>query len=98
MTGAQEIIDGQAAPGRPSPGQREFREVLRARVAELLLELGPRERAILVARFGLGQEAETLEQIGQRYDITRERVRQIEARALRKLAELADPSLIADLG
>ena len=97
MTSAQEIIDGQPAPQGATAGQREFREVLRSTVATLLLELGPREREILAARFGLGREQETLEQIGERFDITRERVRQIEARALRKLAGLADPALINDI-
>jgi RNA polymerase sigma factor (sigma-70 family) len=48
--------------------------------------LPPKERTILVDRFGLGGEAPmTLESIGQRMGVTRERVRQIEASALQKL-------------
>ena len=97
MTGAQELIDETAGKPAVSPEGRELRGVLRSTVASLLLELGPREREVVVARFGLGREAETLEQIGKRFDITRERVRQIEARALRKLAALVDPALIDDI-
>jgi RNA polymerase primary sigma factor len=53
---------------------------------ELLDDLPPKERAILVDRFGLGNEAPmTLESIGRRMGVTRERVRQIEASALQKL-------------
>ncbi len=98
MEDSQEIVE-RAADGRPGEeGQRDLRGVLRSLVASMLLELSAREREVVVARFGLGdQEAETLEQIGRRYDITRERVRQIEARALRKLAAVADPELIEDL-
>jgi RNA polymerase primary sigma factor len=51
-----------------------------------LAELKPKEREILRLRFGIGgQEARTLEQIGDRYGLTRERIRQIEMKALGKL-------------
>jgi RNA polymerase primary sigma factor len=57
-----------------------------ADLRELLDDLPPREREILFDRFGLGGEAPvTLESIGQRLGVTRERVRQIEASALQKL-------------
>jgi RNA polymerase primary sigma factor len=53
---------------------------------ELLDDLPPRERTVLFERFGLGSEApKTLDSIGQRMGVTRERVRQIEAAALQKL-------------
>jgi RNA polymerase primary sigma factor len=95
---SQEIVE-RAADERPAAAaQGKLRKLLRSLVASMLLELSPREREVVVARFGLGDsEAETLEQIGRRYDITRERVRQIEARALRKLAAVADPELIEEL-
>jgi RNA polymerase sigma factor (sigma-70 family) len=52
----------------------------------LLDDLPPKEREILADRFGLGGEApQTLEAIGRRMGVTRERVRQIEASALQKL-------------
>ncbi len=55
-------------------------------VQELLAQLKERDREILSSRVGLaGMEIETLETIGKKYNLTRERVRQIEAKALRKL-------------
>ena len=93
MTGSQELIDEHPAPRGASAEGRELREVLHSTVAQLLLELSPREREIVIARFGIGREPETLEQIGQRFQVSRERVRQIEARALRKLAAVVDPQL-----
>jgi len=51
--------------------------------------LSPREREVLRLRFGLGHDEEhTLGQIGARFSVTRERIRQIEAEALRKLRRL----------
>ena len=60
-------------------------------VNELLNTLSPREREILNARYSLnGQDKQTLEQIGKSIGVTRERVRQIEAGAIRKLRNLPD--------
>ncbi len=50
-----------------------------------LAKLSERERAVLSARFGIGHEPQTLSEIGETFDLTRERIRQIEARALGKL-------------
>jgi len=95
---SQEIVEAAPDASEAERNQSALRKVLRSLVTHMLLELGERERQILVARFGLeGKQTETLEQIGQRYDITRERVRQIEARALRKLAAVADPELLEEL-
>ena len=47
--------------------------------------LNPRERMVLCARFGIGTDPQTLSEIGETFDLTRERIRQIEARALGKL-------------
>lgn len=59
---------------------------LRERTESALKTLTPREEQILKMRFGLGYDGEhTLEQVGQRFSVTRERIRQIEAKALRKL-------------
>jgi RNA polymerase primary sigma factor len=69
---------------------------LKLRSAELklaLLRLTPRARSVLMRRFGLdGNPPQTLEQVGESLGITRERVRQLEARALRELRGVA-PSL-----
>ena len=52
----------------------------------ILSTLTEKEAKVLVARFGLnGQEAQTLELVGEEFGVTRERIRQIEAKALRKL-------------
>ena len=95
---SQDIVES-TADKRSGPNRaRDLRDLLRSLVASMLLELSEREREVVVARFGLGdREAQTLEQIGRRFDITRERVRQIEARALRKLAAVADPAILEEL-
>ena len=54
-------------------------------VSEVLKTLTPREESVLRLRYGFDGEEQTLEQIGSRYNITRERIRQIEAKALGKL-------------
>jgi hypothetical protein len=57
---------------------------------ELLLELTPRERKILELRYGLhGQEVLTLQEVGERLEITRERVRQLQTKAENKIFKLA---------
>ncbi|MBU4604305.1 MAG: RNA polymerase sigma factor RpoD, partial [Proteobacteria bacterium] len=53
---------------------------------KVLATLTPREEKVLRMRFGIGQKADhTLEEVGRDFDVTRERIRQIEAKALRKL-------------
>jgi|DewCreStandDraft_1066081.scaffolds.fasta_scaffold00135_104 RNA polymerase primary sigma factor len=65
------------------------------RIEEALLSLNEREREILRMRFGIGyDESYTLDEIGSRYRLTRERIRQIERRALRKLRELESGSIL----
>jgi RNA polymerase primary sigma factor len=59
---------------------------VRDETAGILKTLSPREEKVIRLRFGIGCEREhTLEEIGQEYDVTRERIRQIEAKALRQL-------------
>jgi RNA polymerase primary sigma factor len=59
---------------------------LRRHVERALATLSAREKEILCLRFGIGQpDGHTLEEIGTRFAVTRERIRQIEAKALRKL-------------
>ncbi|HEY1368329.1 MAG TPA: sigma-70 family RNA polymerase sigma factor, partial [Gaiellaceae bacterium] len=64
---------------------------LRSReLAQALASLNPRMRRVLVLRFGLGDQApKTLEEVGAGLGITRERVRQLESRALRELRAVA---------
>ena len=54
-------------------------------VTEILLMLTPREERVIRRRFGIGVNDATLEEIGQDFSVTRDRIRQIEATALRKL-------------
>ncbi len=63
-------------------------EELRKQLNEILLTLTPREERVVKLRFGLEDgKIRTLEQVGQEFQITRERIRQIEAKALRKLRQ-----------
>ena len=77
-----------ADPAAPSPEEEAARALLPAEVDRLLSALDPREQEILRLRFGLdNQPAHTLAQVAQRYGLTAERFRQIEAGALKKLRQ-----------
>ena len=59
---------------------------LRETTTRVLASLTPREERVLRMRFGIGMNTDhTLEEVGQQFSVTRERIRQIEAKALRKL-------------
>jgi RNA polymerase primary sigma factor len=69
-----------------SPVEATLKQDLAARLEQLLNGLTPRERQVIMLRFGLGGEGEhTLEEIGKRFDLSRERIRQIEHGAMEKL-------------
>ena len=79
-----------------SPEEEAVETLLQRDVAEVLEELTPRERLVLQLRFGLGNGSpHTLSEVGQQLDISRERVRQIESEALRKLRRRAADRLAA---
>ncbi len=70
----------------PAPAEAASYLLLREQIGEVLSSLTPREQRVLELRFGLGDgRARTLEEVGQVFGVTRERIRQIEAKALRKL-------------
>ena len=70
----------------PAPADAASRELLKEQVANALAVLTDREREVLEMRFGLLDGLDhTLEEVGQHFKVTRERIRQIEAKALRKL-------------
>ncbi len=69
-----------------SPAESVIRTNLKEQTLKVLQTLTPREERVLRKRFGIGVDmAHTLEEVGHDFDVTRERVRQIEAKALRKL-------------
>src|SRR5262249_1557406 len=78
-----DFIEDQDAP---SPMDSAALEILREQVHHVLEDLSDRERQVLELRFGLldGQD-HTLEEVSRHFNVTRERIRQIEAKALRKL-------------
>jgi RNA polymerase primary sigma factor len=70
----------------PSPSQTVYENMLRERMEQVLATLSPREARILRLRFGLENgHSYTLEEVGQKFGLTRERIRQIEGKALRRL-------------
>lgn len=72
----------------PSPAQIVYQNMLRERVDQVLATLPAREARILRLRFGLDQDRPyTLEEVGQKFGLTRERIRQIEGKALRHLRQ-----------
>lgn len=69
-----------------SPAEQASHTLLREQLLEILKELTPREEEVLKLRFGLDDgRTRTLEEVGREFNVTRERIRQIEAKALRKL-------------
>ncbi len=70
----------------PTPMQSAYESMLKEKVNEVLESLSPREARILRLRFGLDDgNAYTLEEVGEKFGLTRERIRQIEGKALRRL-------------
>ena len=69
-----------------SPSEAVISLNLQEQTRKVLATLTPREEKVLRMRFGIGEKSDhTLEEVGQDFDVTRERIRQIEAKALRKL-------------
>ena len=70
----------------PAPAEAAAFSMLKDQLEEVLSTLTEREQKVLKLRFGLDDgRARTLEEVGKEFDVTRERIRQIEAKALRKL-------------
>ncbi|WP_261813021.1 RNA polymerase sigma factor RpoD, partial [Paraclostridium bifermentans] len=70
----------------PAPAEAAAYSLLKEQIEEVLGSLNEREQKVLKLRFGLEDgRARTLEEVGKEFDVTRERIRQIEAKALRKL-------------
>jgi RNA polymerase primary sigma factor len=81
-----ELADFIKDENLPGPMDTTSVQMLREQIQTILGELGQREREVLEMRFGLKDgESHTLEEVGQAFNVTRERIRQIESKALRKM-------------
>jgi len=86
--GERALEDFLGDPSAINPGQTVDQHLLRERMAEVLRSLAPREREVIELRFGLRDgQSRTLDEVAKMYGITRERIRQIEARGLLKLRQ-----------
>ncbi|RME59808.1 MAG: RNA polymerase sigma factor RpoD [Candidatus Dadabacteria bacterium] len=80
-----------------SPDDAAVNVDLQEQTRRVLATLTPREEKVLRMRFGIGEQSDhTLEEVGQNFDVTRERIRQIEAKALRKLRHLSRSQKLKD--
>jgi RNA polymerase primary sigma factor len=95
--GERSLAESLVAENQPAPDERLFERGLRADVRRSLSVLTSREAEVIVLYFGLGSDdALTLEQIGQRLGLTRERIRQIKQRALEKMRGAVGRELLFD--
>jgi RNA polymerase primary sigma factor len=86
--GERSLGDFLDDPSAVNPGQTVDQHLLRERISEVLRSLTPREREVIELRFGLRDgQPRTLDEVAKCYGITRERIRQIEARGLIKLRQ-----------
>ena len=81
----------------PAPADAASRQLLREQVEDVLDTLSDREREVLYMRYGLDDgRTRTLEDVGRQFGVTRERIRQIEAKALRKLRHPSRAKMLRD--
>ena len=80
------LVDFIEDDSSPAPAEAASYQLLKEQVSDVLSSLTPREQRVLVLRFGLEDgRSRTLDEVGQEFNVTRERIRQIEAKAMRKL-------------
>ena len=92
QTGRDELLEVLSSPG-PEEHETDYLPALRTKVEQMLTTLDEREGEILRQRFGLDDhgEPQTLQQIGERFGVSKERIRQLESRAMTKLrADFSD--------
>jgi RNA polymerase primary sigma factor len=95
--GERALEDFLDDPDATNPGKAVDQHLLRERIGEVLRSLTPREREVIELRFGLRDgHPRTLEEVARAYGITRERIRQIEARGLLKLRQPVRRERLAD--
>ena len=86
--GERALEDFLSAADNSNPGRAVDQHLLKERIVEVLRSLTPREREVIEQRFGLRDgQPKTLDEVARTYGITRERIRQIEARGLLKLRQ-----------
>ena len=84
-----------------TPEQTATREILKDEIRDILADLSPREQKILKMRFGLDEyegKTHTLEEVGRDFGVTRERIRQIEAKAFQRIREHMNARRLQGLG
>jgi RNA polymerase primary sigma factor len=88
------FITDESAPAPEEEAETSFRKET---LTKVLAMLSPRERAVLELRYGLdGKPPRTLDEVGRTFNVTRERIRQIENQSLKKLRALADSQKLRD--
>ncbi len=87
-----------ADPDQKVPDELVSDKEIARKLRSVLQKLAPMERDIIIRRFGFAYETETLEEIGQSYNLSRERVRQIQVQGLRKLKRLCARKFVAQQG
>ena len=100
MTGRDELLEtSHDLRFEGEEGYHEPDATVRQSIERVLDQLQPREREIVMRRFGLGDahDAQTLEEVGKHFGVTKERIRQIETRALGKLRGLINPRTVEEV-
>lgn len=99
VTGTDALIADTGDDAVEVTDEKELAAALKHMVSGVLRKLSDRERTVIVSRFGIGSDdrPKTLEEVGRIFGLTRERIRQIEARALKKLRSMLAGE-VADLG
>jgi RNA polymerase primary sigma factor len=83
---AEDVAMGDLLEGGDDTDEDVMKDSLKDEIRRILRTLSPRECEIISAYFGLeGEDGPTIEQIGQKYDLTKERIRQIKERAIKRL-------------
>lgn len=86
VTDSEDVSMGELLEGSNDTDNGVMQDSLRNEIFRILKSLSPRESEIVMAYFGLGgADGPTIEQIGQKYDLTKERIRQIKERAIKRL-------------
>jgi RNA polymerase sigma factor (sigma-70 family) len=95
LSGQEELLE-VLPDGRPEEASESDRRKVRELLEQGMKSLSERERAVLSEHYGLESRvsSSTLEQIGRRLGVTKERIRQIERQALSRLREILDPALV----